>query len=115
MRTFKFDNKGDWTLGMIEGVDEVAQAVEHNLRIRLGEWFLNETVGMDRTPIERKRFSKREIVAEVTRAILYDDRVREIVSLDVRHEPRERYLIINFKANTTEGVIQREIYRQYRI
>ena len=115
MRTFEFNEHGDWTLGMIEGIDEVAQAVEHNLRIRLGEWFLNETIGMDREPIERKNFNEREIVAEVTRTILDEERVNEVTEVTVRHEPRERYMVINFTANTTEGVIQREIYRQYGV
>lgn len=115
MRTFEFNDSGDWTLGMVEGIDEVAQAVEHNLRIRLGEWFLNETVGMDREPFQRKNFDEREIVAEVTRTILDEERVNEVTEVNVSYEPRERYMTINFTANTTEGVIQREIYRQYGI
>lgn len=115
MRTYEFDKQGDWTLGLIEGADELKQAVEHNLYVRLGEWFLNETVGLSREYFEEKPPSKKRITAELTRAILYDERVKEIVSLDLDYNPRERTLYVDFVINTEEGVVDGEIDRRFWI
>jgi len=111
MRTFEFDETGDWTLGMVESIDEIRQAVEHNLYIRLGEWFLNESIGMDRAPFERKDYDIREITTEVTRTILEEERIDEVIDIDISHDDRTRLMCIRFTAHTQEGVLQSEIYR----
>lgn len=113
MRTFEFDKEGDWTLDMTEGADELRQAIEHNLYVRLGEWFLNESVGMSRDYFEEKPPNKKRIVAELTRAILYDERVSEVKDIQLDFNRKDRTLDVGFIALTTEGVIDGEINRRF--
>lgn len=113
MRTFEFDNEGDWTLDMTEGADELRQAIEHNLYTRLGEWFLNETVGMSRDYFEEKPLNQKRIVAELTRAILYEERVSEVRDIQLDFDRQKRTLGVEFTALTKEGVINGEINRRF--
>lgn len=112
MRTFEFNDKGDWTLGLVEGADEIRQAVEHLLRIGLGEWFLNETIGLDEKPFFRKDYNQREMVAEVTRTIQEEPRVKEVLNVSIDIDKRSRIATVRFTANIEGGgVINGEVNR----
>lgn len=80
MRTFEFiDN--DWTLELVESEQEVVQSIEHNLVTRLGEWFLNETVGLERL-YEHKVYDMRLVKLAIVDAIMYDERVKEVTTIN---------------------------------
>lgn len=106
MRAFEFDETGDWTLGMVEGKDEIVQSVKHGFLIRLGEWFLDESIGLDRSFFEDKKvYNKRVVSASLTECALQDDRVLEVISINLEFEPHNRILRAEIELNTTEGEI----------
>lgn len=80
MRSFEF-YENDWTLEMVEGEREVVQVIEQNLVTRLGEWFLNETVGLERL-YEEKAYDMRLIKLAIVDAIMYESRVKEVTKIE---------------------------------
>ena len=67
---------------MIEGEREVVQVIEQNLVTRLGEWFLNKTVGLERL-YEEKTYDMRLIKLAIVDAIMYESRVKEVTKIEV--------------------------------
>lgn len=115
MRTWEFDKSGDWTLGMVEGKEELRQSVEHSLYVRLGEWFLDESVGLDRHPTEQKRPIESEVSQEITRAVLQDERIKEVTEVEVKTDLHNRTMQVSFVAKAEDGeVVEIELDRQYR-
>lgn len=92
MRTFEFNRDGDWTLGMVEGQAEVQQSVEHAFKTRLSEWFLDESIGLDRTNIESRDYRERDIADDLRETALQDERVLEVLELKLDFDRRARKL-----------------------
>ena len=93
MRSFEF-HENDWTLEMIEGEREVVQVIEQNLVTRLGEWFLNETVGLERL-YEEKVYDMRLVKLAIVDAIMYDERVKEVTTIDAELDRYTRKLHVS--------------------
>lgn len=92
MRTFEFDDSGDWTLEMVSGKDEIVQSVVHSLKTRIKEWFLDESIGLDRSHIESKTYNERLISNDVITTIKQDERVVEVTDLRLDYDRRNRVL-----------------------
>ncbi|MBU5214348.1 hypothetical protein [Heyndrickxia oleronia] len=103
MKSFKFNDDGDWILNeMVEGDDELIQCLKHLIYTRVGEWFLNEVYGFQRDVIEVKKADERDIVEAVSDAIYQEPRISEIVSIDYNLDKIKRKLTLNFVARTVE-------------
>ncbi len=110
MKTFKIKN-GDLVfdsqnnIEMVEGKDEEIQSIERILTTNKGEWFLNILHGLNYDDIQGKGKSKESIKLAITEAIFQDDRVDDLIFLDVNFNRIERKLNIKFKLKMTSGNI----------
>ncbi|MFL2133000.1 hypothetical protein [Desemzia sp. FAM 23990] len=71
---------------MVSEVDEVAQTLQNLLSIRLGEFDLDELVGLDRTNILGKSRNYDEIRDDLISCLSIDDRVEVVNEIDIKIE-----------------------------
>ena len=91
----------------IDGIDDIAQAIERNITTKLTEFFLNDSLGTDYETLTTKNASQEQIKNVLSDAILYDTRVLSINSIGVII--KERKLVANFEAVTIDGNLQSEV------
>ncbi|WP_425447725.1 hypothetical protein [Dethiothermospora halolimnae] len=108
MKTFKIkDNDlsfdGSNNIEIVEGKDEEVQSVERVLTTNTGEWFLNELHGLAYKWLQRKQYNGYRIRTEVAKAILQEDRVKEIKELIVDIDRPRRKLKIDFEVLMKSG------------
>ena len=109
-RTLKLDESGDIDLSeqqpvQIGGPDALKQAVEIALKFFLGEWFVNETIGVDyHGTVFGKNPNMPAIREMLRRQILSVPKVTDVLSLTTELDA-ERELTGTFKADTEFGVI----------
>ena len=86
------------------GIDAVIQDVRSRLRLLLGEWFLDPTVGVPyRQRILGKGATEATVRAEIRRAIEASDSISTVDQLDFTLDRTTRHLTVTFHAITTEG------------
>ncbi|MFX3616215.1 MAG: DUF2634 domain-containing protein [Sporolactobacillus sp.] len=105
MRGFKLVN-GDLSfknneLEMIEGLDEIAQSLFIIVQTRLGEFYLDETVGTDQSALLAKQFDEDAAHDAIVEALMEDDRVEEVA--DIEFTQTGRTLSVSFTVQTTTG------------
>lgn len=107
MKTFKFEN-GDLVVDqsgnveMVEGEDEIAQSVKMILLAKKGEWFLNDSFGLDYDEITKKGQSKKEIEFALREAIFQEERIQGIEFTEIKIDKAKRSIIVNFKDDVGE-------------
>ncbi|MFT8928537.1 MAG: DUF2634 domain-containing protein [Sporolactobacillus sp.] len=94
-----FDSGGE--LSMIEGMDEIAQSLFIIVQTRLGEFYLDETVGTDQSALLAKQFDEDAAHDAIVEALMEDDRVEEIT--DIEFTQTGRTLNVSFMVQTTTG------------
>lgn len=108
MKTFKIADDDlvivSGNLQMIEGKDEIVQAVERTLTTRLGEFFLDTSHGFDYETVQKKGYSEEEIKDAVREAVLQDDRIISVDSVDVTVDRSSRSVNIRFTATGDETI-----------
>ncbi|WP_240415034.1 DUF2634 domain-containing protein [Paenibacillus periandrae] len=116
MRTLKLTD-GDLvftngTMQLVDGNEEIAQAVRIELLTFKKEWFLDSRMGVDYYGvILMKQPNYEAIRAELVQAILREPRIRSVDSLDVDFDRAARNLKVTFKATTRSGqaITQQEV------
>lgn len=103
---FVFENE---RLTQLTGLDALAQLVGNRLKLWLGEWFAIPENGIDyfglfnqdkNIPVEKRlRIVYRS-------AILSDERVEKILTMEINFDNATREATIEFTAQTKEGVIE---------
>lgn len=117
MRTFKIDREsGDLVTDdqgnviMIEGEEEEKQSLWFLLTTNLEEWFLNRFHGLDYSKILVKEVAEDEIRHAVLSAFEQEERVAEVMELDISFERKTRTLTISFVVRMGSGnVIKDEV------
>lgn len=107
----KLDSNHDIIIGRgatrIGGVEQVAQLVKCRLLALLGEWKLDETVGI---PWFESIFTKNarvsDIQATIANIIRSTNGVQQLISIEVDPDFRERTLSISFVAISDYGNIK---------
>lgn len=94
-----FDSNGE--LSMIEGLDEIAQSLFIIVQTRLGEFYLDENVGLDQSTILTKQFDEDAAHDAIVEALMEDDRVEEVT--DIEFTQTGRTLSVSFTVQTTTG------------
>lgn len=94
-----FDSGGE--LSMIEGMDEIAQSLFIIVQTRLGEFYLDETVGTDQSALLAKQFDEDAAHDAIVEALMEDDRVEEITDIELTQTGRT--LNVSFMVQTTTG------------
>lgn len=88
-------------LSMIDGLDEIAQSLFIIVQTRLGEFYLDENVGLDQSAILTKQFDEDVAHDAIVEALMEDDRVEEVT--DIQFIQTGRTLSISFSVKTTTG------------
>jgi hypothetical protein len=99
MRTRRIDENNDWTFGAgrqsyASQSEAVAQKVKTRLQLFLGDWFLDETVGIDWITEMSSRSQTSKILSDAKNCILQTEGVRSLDSFDYDRDPKTRKLTI---------------------
>jgi len=106
-KDLSFDGHRD--LRMVDGLDEIAQALRLRLQTRRGEWFLNTEFGLDYGVIlGQKAPDLFRVRSEVARTILEEPRVQEIETLSLQFDERERHLTVDFEVRVENADLLRD-------
>lgn len=86
MKTFLLDETGDLVVEngsfvWVEGDEELAQSVRVLLQTAVGEWFLDNELGVNRDPITAKRFSENEARDSIIESLAAEPRISSIDSI----------------------------------
>jgi hypothetical protein len=93
-------------LETLTGVDALAQIMNNRLSMFLGEWFYTPLSGFDWLGlVNQKTFLEKRARSMVRKAILEDTRIINITKLDISYENSTRTITIDWKAESSEGLI----------
>lgn len=93
----------DRNIVMVEGDDELLQAVRINLATNIGEWFLDLDFGLDYSHIFKKQFNEDRVRAEVVKAVHQEERVRKVTDYRFEFDRATRTASIYFKFTKLDG------------
>ena len=97
----------DGNLPMVEGLDEIRQAVELSLKSFQGEWFLDFDSGI---PYFQTIFKKGTTLAAIESIFLNSITsivgVLDIQTFNLSYNPESRRLNVEFSALTTDGILE---------
>lgn len=91
----------DIGLEMVDGKDEIAQSLRIILATRLGEFYLDDTVGLDTSVILTKGFDEGAAHDAIIDALMQDGRVVEVT--DISFAVQGRSLSVDISLMTTDG------------
>lgn len=91
-------------LVMIDDPDELAQEVEITLQTNRGEWFLDESRGLNFEAILRKKPNPDELRQEIAATLGQIERINRLESLSVEFDSKTRSVAINLHATGSAGV-----------
>jgi hypothetical protein len=99
-----------YDLPLVRGVDLIRQRLKQRLLTILGEWFLDETIGLPWFgEFSQKGVDDARVTALIMRSIAQTPGVSEIVAFDLTLDRRARRLVVNFRVITPEGELPVEI------
>jgi hypothetical protein len=87
-------------LRLVSDAEAVLQAVRSNLRLILGEWFVNTAKGLDHAPFGVKPFDLNAIRQNIQEIILGTVGVASLETLDLVLDKSTRVLTVTFQATT---------------
>ncbi|MFB7260361.1 MULTISPECIES: contractile injection system sheath initiator [Bacillati] len=93
----------DGELEMVEGDEELKQALEMILKIRLGEFFLEENVGLDRTHLLTKQFDEELAHYDIVEALMQEERIEEISEITFSLDKTKRLLTVSVTVKKIDG------------
>lgn len=109
MKTFALNKDNDIMLdgsnsiAWVEGDDEIVQALKVRIFHDLGEWFLNDGLGFDRSSILTRNPDKERVIEAATIGILFDERIKAVENIEVHFNFIERKSKITFRAIKQDG------------
>lgn len=110
MKAFKVSINGDLViengdLVMIEGNEELRQAIERILTTNKNEWFLDVDFGLDYQAIQGKGKSKESIKLAISEAIHQDSRIKSVDIRDIEIDNNRYLKIYGTATDINENVI----------
>lgn len=103
-----FDGQNNIT--MIDGDDEFLQCVREILTTNTGEWFLDDSNGLDRFSILGEKYNAEEAADMLTEAIFQDDRVERVEKLNIDFDRKSRKMTVLFEiVKTNEEILIGEV------
>ncbi|WP_369355616.1 DUF2634 domain-containing protein [Lysinibacillus capsici] len=89
---------GQNSFKMVEGDDELVQAVGITFKTAKGSWFLNpKGHGFDRTTVQAKQYDESLVTNALFEAALQDERVENIQDITFDYDKANRKLSVDFK------------------
>jgi hypothetical protein len=99
-----FPTGGDFA--MVSDKDQIRQNLLQTLNVYLGEWYLDNTIGVDYYgTILVKNPDLAAINATLISTILGVAGVQSILSFNTKIDSEGRSLTVSFKAQTTDGIV----------
>lgn len=93
-------------LGIARGGAGIAQSLKMRLRFFLGEWFADETVGIDFwNSVLVKNPEPNVLVNAFLTEIKNTLGIKDVLSMDFAYTARERSLTVSFQATTNLGLL----------
>lgn len=107
MKTIKLDATGDIALEkgdflMVDGVEEIRQALYLSLATNKREWFLNPEFGLDFRAVTGK-VNDSQIRAAIIAAISQEERLELIEDLIINKDRQSRRLSVFFRVRIRSG------------
>ena len=96
------------SLDMVDGQQEIKQSIERILSTNKGEWFLDESFGLDYSNLQVKNFDEELIRLDFIEALSQDPRFEELLEFTIDYDSKKRAANINFKARI-DGVEVKEV------
>lgn len=96
-------------LEIVEELEEIRQSVERILSTRKGEWFLNTEFGLNYDNLLTKQFDRELIELDVREAILQEERIDEVINIDIEHDRQDRKVKIKFVARVQSDILEGEV------
>lgn len=90
-------------LEMVSDDEEFCQSLEMIVKIVLGEFFLDETVGLRRDNILTKQFDEELAHADLVEALMQEDRVGEVSDITFTLDKEKRSLAVDITVIKTDG------------
>ncbi|MEK5110996.1 hypothetical protein [Bacillus sp. FSL R5-0677] len=87
---------------MVEGSDELVQAVAVAFKTAKGSWFLNPKHGFDRTTVQAKEYDESLVTNALFETALQDERVENIQDITFDYKKEHRKLSVDFKFTEKE-------------
>jgi hypothetical protein len=101
---------GDYDLPVVRGVDLIRQRLKQRLLTILGEWFLNDQIGLPWfAEFSQKGVDDDRVRALIMKTIAETEGVGQIVEFDLSLNRRSRGLSVNFRVTSPAGEIPLEI------
>ncbi|MBL5768235.1 DUF2634 domain-containing protein [Heyndrickxia sporothermodurans] len=88
---------------LVDGDDELKQNLEVILKTRLGEFFLDENIGLDRTNLLTKQFDEELAHYDIVEALMQEDRVKEVSEISFNLDKYKRILTVNLSVTKIDG------------
>lgn len=99
----------DGDIELIGGADRVAQEIKITLLTWLGEWFLDQRVGVPYLEnVLVKNPDMNYIRAILRKKVANVDGVKNVVSLDAAYDRKTRLLNVEYEAQTEFGLVKGE-------
>jgi hypothetical protein len=96
----------DGDLVLVDGADQIQQAIIENLQTFFGEWFLNTTIGVPYFQVIFVKVPNLDLIQlTLTNIILSTPGVAQLNSFSLDYTNSNRTLSITFEAKTTNGQI----------
>ena len=83
--------------------DALVQQITHQVKIWLGEWFADSSIGIDYLGFENKRYSDKEIIDSIRQSLLVKPNIKGINKIEVSRDNATRRLSITIDVETTQG------------
>lgn len=87
----------DGELAMVEGDEELAQSVEMILKTSLGEFELDEFLGVDRENLLGKNLDEEEAQYDIIEAIAQEERIATVEDIEFQFDRKARSSRIKLK------------------
>lgn len=91
-------------LEMVSDDEEFIQSLEMIIKITLGEFFLDETVGTRKDNMLTKQFDEELAHADLVEALMQEDRVGEVSSVVFTQDKKKRILSVDLELKKTDGL-----------
>lgn len=100
----------NYDLQLVDGIDQVRQKIENRLQFFYGEWFLDNTQGVKLYETVFVKNPNLGLISSVMKSAILDTRdVNSILEYTQEYDPSARSLTVNFKVNTTYGLLESSV------
>jgi hypothetical protein len=114
MKTLLIDQTGDLVFKngdfvLIEGDEELAQSVKVLLQTSKGEWFLDESFGLDRNSIFSKNFNEEEAKNSIIEVLAQEERIASVEEITFSRIARELYVTLSLLKQDGTALLLQEV------